>query len=123
MINIKEAIDSGSEDDILQWCKENDISRARINGVPVIHYACRIGQAASVRILHAGVADPNAIDADNRTAIDEANWYGEYRMGAYTERSKEIVSFLRSVGGRPSQPHDIPFWRRPLSSFFRKRGA
>ena len=123
MIDIKQAIRSGSESDIREWCQANDVNRARIERVPLIHYACMVGEPNSVRALYESGADPNVADLYNRTAIDEAYWHGEHRMGAYTEQSKEIVEFLKSVGGRSVQPQDIPFWRRNLMSFFRKRGA
>jgi hypothetical protein len=123
MIDIKQAIDSGSQSDIREWCKANDANRARVDRLPLIHYACRIGEPTSVRALHECGADPNVVDLYNRTAIDEAYWHGEHRMGAYTDSAKEIVVFLKSVGARPVRPQDIPFWRRNLMSFFRRGGA
>jgi hypothetical protein len=123
MIDIKQAIDLGSETDIREWCKNNDINRARIERLPLIHYACLTGHPNSVRVLYACGANPNAVDLYNRTAMDEAYWHGEYRIGTYSEESQEIVAFLKSVGGRSARPQDIPFWRRNLMSFFRRRGA
>jgi hypothetical protein len=123
MIDIKQAVDLGLEAEIRAWCRTNNVRHARIEDIPLIHYACRIGQPTSVRALHAAGADPNEVNKENRTAIDEANWYGEYRMGAYTEQSQDIVAFLKSVGGRPARARDIPFWRRDLFSLFRKGGA
>jgi hypothetical protein len=123
MIDIKQAIDSSSESHIREWCKANDVNRARIERLPLIHYACRVGEPNSVRALYESGANPNVVDLHNRTAIDEANWYGEYRMGTYTEQSQEIVAFLKSVGGKSARPQDIPFWRRNLMSFFRRGGA
>jgi hypothetical protein len=119
MVDIKHAIESGSESDIREWCKANDPNRARIERLPLIHYACQIGEPKSVRALHECGANPNVIDLYNRTAIDEAYWHGEQRMGMYTEQAKEIAKFLKSVGGQ-ARPQDIPFWRRDIMSFFRR---
>src|SRR5262245_23203699 len=123
MIDIKQAADLGLEAEIRAWCRTNNVRRVRIEAIHLMHYACRIDQLTSVRAHHAAGAEPNEVSKKNRTANDEANSYGEYRMGAYTEQSRDIVAFLESVGGRPATARDIPFWRRDLFSFLRKGGA
>jgi ankyrin repeat protein len=63
-------------------------------------FAAEAGSPVIVELLLAAGADPSPKDDLGYTAEMTANWYGEWRMGAYTPESKEIVQMLRRAVAR-----------------------
>jgi ankyrin repeat protein len=63
-------------------------------------FAAEAGSPVIVELLLAAGADPFPKDDLGYSAEMIANWYGEWRMGAYTPESKEIVQLLRKAAAR-----------------------
>jgi ankyrin repeat protein len=58
-------------------------------------YACDKQNIELVKFLVNHGADVSYKDTQGYDAIDISYYAGEYRMGAYTEKSKELVKFLK----------------------------
>lgn len=59
-------------------------------------FAAQFQHPAIVRLLLTHGADPLHKESDGSDASDTAAFYGEWRMGAYTDESGEIQAILRA---------------------------
>jgi ankyrin repeat protein len=76
-----------------------DLSTSDHEGRTPLMLAAKIGAPEIVELLLRAGSDPTAKDKLGYTAEMLANWYGEYRMGAYTAESTKIVEMLRRAQG------------------------
>jgi uncharacterized protein len=76
-----------------------DLSTVDDEGKTPLMLAAKTGAPEIVELLLRSGADPTAEDKLGYTAEMLANWYGEYRMGAYTTESTKIVEMLRRAQG------------------------
>lgn len=82
---VQKAIDSGFDPNT------QDAKRC----TPLI-FAAEFQHPAIVRLLLAHGADPLHKESNGYDASEVAAWYGEWRMGAYTEESAEIRTILKA---------------------------
>ena len=82
---VQQAIDSGFDPNT------QDSERR----TPLI-FAAQFQHPAIVRLLLTHGADPLHKESDGYDASDAAAFFGEWRMGAYTEESAEIQAILRT---------------------------
>lgn len=71
-------------------------------GKTPLMFAAQAGSPMLVELLLNAGADPSPKDKLGYTAEMIANWYGEWRMGAYTDESQEVVRLLRQAAARRS---------------------
>ena len=74
-----------------------DLTTLDENGVTPLMLAAKAGAPGIVEMLLRAGADPSPKDKLGYTAEMIAQWYGEYRMGAYTAESLRIVEMLRAM--------------------------
>jgi uncharacterized protein len=86
--DVKSIIASGCD---LEYCDEKKMT--------ALSHCCQVQSLEILKVLVAAGANVNHKDGLGYQPIDIANWYGEYRNGAYTEQSKEMVAHLKGHGG------------------------
>ncbi|QDT73554.1 ankyrin repeat domain-containing protein [Lacipirellula limnantheis] len=74
-----------------------DLKTLDDEGKTPLMVAAKAGAPEIVEILLRAGADPTPKDKLGYTAEMIAYWYGEYRMGAYTAESFQIVEMLRRM--------------------------
>jgi len=94
---IREAIRRGDADYVQQALDSgfNPNTQDSKGCTPLI-FAAEFQNPAIVKLLLDHGADPTHRDSMGYDASGVAAWHGEYRMGAYTEESKEIRAILRA---------------------------
>jgi ankyrin repeat protein len=74
-----------------------DLTTTDDKGMTPLMLAAKTGAPDVVELLLVAGADPKHKDKLGYTAEMIADWYSEYRMGAYTAESIKIVEMLRKV--------------------------
>lgn len=96
LVHLREAISRGEaaavESALLAGFK---IDSKDSEGLTVLMYAAQYQNPEIVQILLRAGANPTLHDNSGYDAGSIASYYGEYRMGAYTKESAEIVSLLK----------------------------
>jgi len=83
------------------------ISRTDDKGMTALHWAAQYQTLASTACLIDHGANPHIKDNLGYVPRQVAQWYGEYRMGAYTESCLKIVDRIKKAE-RDSPPNDSP---------------
>jgi ankyrin repeat protein len=82
---VQKAIDSGF-----------DPNTQDSKGCTPLIFAAEFQHPAIVKLLLTHGADPLHKESNGYDASDVAAWYGEWRMGAYTDESAEIQAILKA---------------------------
>ena len=75
------------------------------NGCTALILAAQHQKPRIVRLLLQSGANAAHRDHEGYDVVRTANWHGEYRMGAYTKESQEIIAIVKQhQAGTPESP-------------------